>query len=42
MVYQKPEIALLGDATVLIQGSKPSNVDPGGVSPGINASELSD
>ena len=42
MVYEKPEIAVLGDAAVLIQGSKPRNVEPGGASPGINANELSD
>jgi hypothetical protein len=42
MTYQKPEIALLGDAVVLIQSSKPRNVDAGGASPGINAAELDD
>jgi hypothetical protein len=42
MVYEKPEIGLLGDAAVLIQSSKPVNSDPGGASPGINPNELSD
>lgn len=37
MTYRTPEISVLGDAAVVIQGSKPAFVEPDLVThPGIN------
>lgn len=39
MTYSKPEIAVLGDAARIIQGSKSGSGDPGGVEAQIGASD---
>jgi hypothetical protein len=43
MTYQKPEVAVLGDAAHLVQGSKHNSVDDGSLtSNGVTDCELDD
>jgi hypothetical protein len=42
MTYSKPEVAVLGEAASLIQGSKAGSGDPGGLPIGVTDCELDD
>ncbi|HEX3104850.1 MAG TPA: hypothetical protein VHQ22_10400 [Terriglobales bacterium] len=42
MTYTKPELAILGDATLVIQSEKGVSIDPPNVTPGNGELDLGD